>query len=214
MKAKDYRLLASDQCKKYSGELVVIQLLVELIALALSLLGLMRLTRNIALISVFATIETIILLIITGPLNFSIVNICEKVKNGTKPELRDLLYGFSRFSQAFIVDLLKSIFIFLWSLLLIVPGIIKAYSYALTDYIAYDDPNITSNEAITKSREMMNGYKWRLFCLEISYIGWILLVILTIGILGLWVMPKINQAKYNFYLNLVKQNTPKETTQK
>ncbi|MBO5842221.1 MAG: DUF975 family protein, partial [Clostridia bacterium] len=61
---------------------------------------------------------------------------------------------------------LQILYIFLWSLLLWIPGIIKSYSYAMTEYILLDNPELTANEAITKSREMMNGYKWKLFVLD------------------------------------------------
>jgi len=210
MHAKDCRKLASDQCQKYTGELIIIQLVLELIALVIGLLGLIRLTRNPVLIGIFGTLMSVATIIIAGPFEFSFINVAQKVYKDQSPEINDVFSGFKRFSQAFIVTALKFIFIFLWSLLLVVPGIIKSYSYSMAEYISYDDPNISSNDAITKSRQLMNGNKGKLFCLEISYIGWILLVVLTLGILGLWVMPKINQAKYNFYLNLVKQEQPKE----
>jgi len=193
MKAKDYRLLAQQECSKFSGDLAIIQLLYDLMSVLVIAIG------SIPVAGVVITV------LVTGPFTFSFVYICEKVKNENKPDAKDLFFGFNRFSQSFVVCFLKNIFIFLWSLLLIVPGIIKSYSYAMTAFIAYDDPTILSNEAITKSREMMEGNKWKLFCLEISYIGWLLLSILTLGILGLWVLPKLHQAKYNFYLNLKKE---------
>ena len=106
----------------------------------------------------------------------------------------------------FTVNFVCDLFISLWTLLLIVPGIIKSLSYSMTVYIAIDDPKIGTLDAITKSRQMMNGYKWKLFCLNLSYIGWILLCILTLGILSFWVDPKMHQAQYQFYLNIKDKN--------
>ncbi len=70
---------------------------------------------------------------------------------------------------------LKVLYLFLWYLLFIIPGIVKSYSYAMTNYILLDNPELTANEAITKSRQMMKGYKWKLFVLDLSFILWRLL---------------------------------------
>ena len=70
---------------------------------------------------------------------------------------------------------LQGLYIALWSLLLVIPGIVKTYSYAMTPYIMSEHPSLTANEAITESRRIMNGNKWRLFCLDFSFIGWELL---------------------------------------
>ena len=70
---------------------------------------------------------------------------------------------------------LQGLYIVLWSLLLVIPGIVKTYSYAMTPYIMAEHPSLTANEAITESRRIMDGKKWRLFCLDLSFIGWELL---------------------------------------
>ena len=82
--------------------------------------------------------------------------------------------------------LLKDIFLCLWSLLFVIPGIIKSYSYAMVPYILADDTSLSAREAITRSREMMNGNKWRAFVLDLSFIGWILLSVCTLGILSIF----------------------------
>lgn len=91
-------------------------------------------------------------------------------------ETRDLFSQFDRFGQGFLMQLLMTLYIFLWSLLLLIPGIIKSYAYAMTPYILYEHPEMTPNEAITESRRLMDGKKWDLFCLGFSFIGWDLLV--------------------------------------
>ena len=108
------------------------------------------------------------------------------------------------------IVLLKAVFILLWMLLLIVPGIIKAYSYAMTNYIAEDNPELGPNECIDRSIAMMNGHKMELFLLDLSFIGWILLGFITLGIGWLWISPWINMAHVKFYEQL-KAETPAYT---
>ena len=95
--------------------------------------------------------------------------------------------------------LLMYIFVFLWTLLLIIPGLIKAFSYALTPYILIDYPELSANQTINLSKKMMKGHKFDLFWLGLSFIGWILLGILTLGIGYLWLIPYINTATAAFY---------------
>lgn len=97
---------------------------------------------------------------------------------------------------------LKHLYIFLWSLLLIIPGIIKAYSYRMVPYILTDNPNMDANEAITLSRKMMNGEKWNTFVLDLSFIGWYLLGVLACGIGTLFVAPYHESTNAQLYLVL------------
>jgi uncharacterized membrane protein len=98
--------------------------------------------------------------------------------------------------------LLPFIYVLLWSLLFLIPGIIKSFSYAMTNYILIDHPELSVNAAITKSREMMNGNKWRLFVLYLSFIGWVPLVIISLGIGLLWLIPYVEATVAQFYLRL------------
>ena len=91
------------------------------------------------------------------------------------------------------------VFIFLWSLLLVIPGLIKSYSYAMSNFILADNPTMSANDAITASRKMMDGNKWRLFCLDFSFIGWYLLCGLTFGLLTFFVEPYHQAARAEFY---------------
>ena len=78
---------------------------------------------------------------------------------------------------------LTGLYIALWSLLFIIPGIIKSFSYAMAPYILAEHPEMTASEAITESRHMMDGNKWRLFCLDFSFIGWSLLCSLPVFVM-------------------------------
>lgn len=98
-----------------------------------------------------------------------------------------------------VAALLQGLYIFLWSLLFVIPGIVATYSYAMTRYILAEHPELTASEAIERSKEMMEGNRWRLFCLEISFIGWALLTILTLGIGNLWLRPYIEASTAAFY---------------
>lgn len=98
--------------------------------------------------------------------------------------------------------LLKYVYILLWTCLLIIPGIVKAYSYALTEYILLDDPSLKNNEAIEKSMEMMKGKKMKMFLLDLSFIGWILLSYLTLGLGFFLLAPYMYTARASFYEDL------------
>jgi len=102
--------------------------------------------------------------------------------------------------------LLMSLYVFLWTLLLIVPGIIVAYSYRIAFYLLIDDPEIGVSEALRQSKKMMYGYKSKLFCLDLSFIGWALLCILTLGIGLLWLYPYMLTSQTIFYEELRKEH--------
>ena len=97
---------------------------------------------------------------------------------------------------------LMNLYIFLWMLLLIVPGIIAAYSYRMVFYLLIDDPEIGVSEALRQSKEMMYGNKSKLFCLDLSFIGWWFLCILTLGIGLLWLSPYMLTSQTIFYEEL------------
>lgn len=104
--------------------------------------------------------------------------------------------------RIFTTTVLQYIYIFLWALLLVIPGIIKGFSYAMTPYILKDNPELSNNAAIEKSMAMMNGHKMELFILELTFIGWILLGIITFGIGLLLVEPYMMTAMAHFYEDL------------
>ena len=125
-------------------------------------------------------------------------------------EVSNLFDGFKNFANALLGYILQAIFIFLWSLLFFIPGLVKSYSYSMMYYIMADDPTISANDAITKSRQMMNGNKWRLFCLDFSFIGWYLLSTLTLGLLLIIVVPYHQTARAEFYDSLVHKPAPEQ----
>lgn len=134
--------------------------------------------------------------------------------NNTNPEFNNLFSRFDIFLKAFGMQFLINLYTFLWSLLFIIPGIIASLSYAMTPYILEENPTMGINEAIRESKEMMQGNKWRLFCLGFSFIGWIIICGLTLGIGYLWISPYINAAKAAFYYDILdKSSVPNYITE-
>lgn len=118
-------------------------------------------------------------------------------------ELALIKEGFSEYGHKFLTMLLADLFVFLWCLLLIVPGIIKVYSYRMVPFIVRDNPELSPTEVITRSRQMMDGQKWETFMLDLSFIGWYLLSALTLGILAVfWVNPYYYNTNAALYLRL------------
>ena len=106
------------------------------------------------------------------------------------------------FGSALGLRLLIGLSVFLWSLLLVIPGIIAAYNYSMAAYIMAEDPDIGPSIAMQRSKELMNGYKWELFCLQFSFIGWEILAALTLGIGNIALVPYQKAAETAFYMNI------------
>lgn len=147
-------------------------------------------------------------LLITGPLQVGLCYYLLSVLRGSRPKLEELFNGFKQFVRNFTAFLLVMLYVFLWSLLFIIPGIIKAYSYKMTFYILADDPNISARDAMALSENIMNGNKMRLFGLQLSFFGWFLLVLITFGLALIWVGPYMQMAETQFYNELVMQLNP------
>lgn len=113
------------------------------------------------------------------------------------------LHNYGRYLGGYV---LFCVYVFLWSLLFYIPGIIKLLSYSMTFYIMRDNPEMSGEQAIRRSMEMMDGYKMDLFWLLLSFIGWILLCVVTLGIGSLWVRPYISTTMAAFYEYVKKEN--------
>ncbi len=191
MKARDFRKRAWSVLNGKWGTMIVIWLIVSLILGAcggLSWLG----------------VGAIAALLVTGPFNLGVASANLKLARGANVEISDAFGGFQNFADSFLLYLLNSIFTALWSLLLIIPGIIASYRYSMSYYILSDNPTMDGNEARVASVQLMRGNKWRLFCLDCSFIGWYILCVLTFGILTFWVAPYHEAARTEFYRDLVR----------
>jgi uncharacterized membrane protein len=113
--------------------------------------------------------------LVVGALMLGVTTIYLRYRRRQEAPTELLFSGFSNYGRAFLLFLLMAVFIFLWSLLLVIPGLIAFYRYRLAFYILADNPNISPPEALRLSKELMAGNKWKLFCLDLSFIGWALL---------------------------------------
>lgn len=141
----------------------------------------------------------IISLIIGGPLTLGAAIFSLAISRNQEARFEQLFKGFNNFGTALGAYLLIAIFVLLWMILLIIPGIIAALSYAMTFYIIADEPSIQIMDAINKSKKMMYGYKMKLFCLYLRFLGWLLVCILTFGIGFLWLVPYVKVSVAKFY---------------
>ena len=116
-----------------------------------------------------------------------------------EPEISTLFGYFPHWKTAAAAKLLQTLYVLLWSLLFVIPGIVASYSYAMTDYILAEHPELTASEAIDQSKQMMDGNRFRLFCLHFSFIGWDFLCALALGIGHLWLTPYKQAATAAFY---------------
>ena len=153
----------------------------------------------------WVAIGTAALIIVSGPLELGFAIISTNVVRGNEIKFEEFFDGFKNMGSAILLWLLNTVFIALWSLLLIIPGIIKSYSYSMSFYILRDNPNMSQDEARRTSMAMMHGNKWRLFCLDFSFIGWLILCGLTFGILTFWVLPYMRTAHAEFYQSLLEE---------
>ena len=145
-----------------------------------------------ALFSIFVTDALTV-----GTCNYFIKN------TDSKPSFRDIFSGFKvKYGRNIGTLLLVGIKSVLWTLLFIIPGIIKSYEYSIIPYILADDPEISSKDAFKKAKQMMKGNKWRLFKLEFSFIGGFVLCVLTLGIGTFFLIPYLNAANAEFYVEL------------
>ncbi len=128
------------------------------------------------------------------------------IRTGEDFRLGDLLKSFTAPNAAstILTGVMKNLFLFLWSLLFLIPGIVKSYSYALTGYIRADRPELSFSQTITESRRLMQGHKLDLFCLDLSFFGWYLLGTLCCGIGIFFVAPYHSLSRALFYEAIVR----------
>ena len=154
----------------------------------------------LSVLSFLGIVFAILHFVIGGAVTLGYVKFNLSLVDRKPAKVVQLFSEFHRLGAGIAMQLLRAIYTFLWMLLFVFPGIYAAYGYAMTPYILAENPEMSANEAITKSKELMNGNRWRLFCLEISFIGWSLLcVLLTLGIGVFWLKPYMEASFAAFY---------------
>ena len=141
-------------------------------------------------------------LILGGTVELGYAKFLLKQHDRKELQFSDLFSQFERFGTGFAQKFLRILFIMLWTLLLIIPGIVKGLSYAMTPFILEEHPEMTASQAIKASMQLMDGHKMDLFILGLSFIGWSLLACLTMGIGFLFLNPYMNAAYAAFYRDI------------
>lgn len=191
MNRAELKAKAKAQIKGKIGILFVITLIIALLSgLAAMLLNLIPGGGIVAAI------------IITPAFTLSIYRVYLGIAAGGTPEVEDSFSGFDDFWSAFKVNFLVGLFTFLWSLLFIIPGIVKGYAYSMSMYILAENKGKSALECINESKQMTNGHKADLFVLSLSFFGWLLLAPFTLYILCIWLVPYMQATFTNAYLSL------------
>lgn len=192
MNRAELKAAAKAQIKGKIGILFVITLIIGVVSgIASAVLSLIPVVGSLA-----ASI------IVTPAFALSTVRIYLNLFKGKDPEAIDAFSGFDDFWSAFKVTFFVGLFTFLWSLLFVIPGIIKGISYSMATYILAENKGKAALECINESKAMTEGHKMELFVLSLSFIGWFLLCMITFGIATIWVVPYMNATFANAYLSL------------
>lgn len=191
---------AKAQIKGKIGILFLISLIIGVVSIIASSL--------LSLIPVVGSLAAAV--IVTPAFSLSITRVYLTVIGGGKPEAKDSFCGFDDFWSAFKVNFLVGLFTFLWSLLFVIPGIVKSFSYSMSMYILAENKGKGALECINESKAMTNGHKGELFVLALSFIGWMLLGSITFGIAYIWIMPYMSATFANAYQSLKPAATAEE----
>lgn len=222
MYSKDFKKLSLNQLRGKWGSVIVAMLCSMLcsmlIVFAISMLA--QIPANVSallqndslnlfsvgfniLSGIFSIVIFLVTIVVSACITYGIANyMLHFVRNGETNIsyiFSGFSYGINTIKRSVILWILMEVFTFLWSLLFIIPGIVASISYSQAFFILADNDSISPREAIRLSKKMMQGYKWRMFCLGFSFIGWILLCSLTFGIGFIFLMPYIQTAFTNFY---------------
>jgi uncharacterized membrane protein len=142
---------------------------------------------------------SLLLLAVAGPLSLGVSVFSLNIARNREARFEQIFEGFRNYTTSLVAYLLVALFVLLWSLLLIIPGIIAALSYSMTFFVIADNESIEPMEALNRSKQMMEGYKLKLFYLSLRFFGLALLCILTLGIGFLWLIPYTHVTTAKFY---------------
>lgn len=145
-------------------------------------------------------------LLLGGPLLLGVAGYCLKLQRGEEVAAEDVLQGFKTYVPALMLHLWTVLLTFLWTLLLVVPGIIAGLNYSQAFYLLRDNPELEARQALRLSTQMMTGHKAQLFLLLLSFLGWALLAALTLGIGFLWLGPYMGVTLAGFHEELRKSH--------
>jgi len=204
---QEYRNLAVQIMDGRYKSVIIVLLVVWLVTGAL--------TSTVSTGDAASSLAQLVNLLISAAISYSMVGVWRGELEKKDPDLKEtLLSGFQNdFVRNLLLYFLTSLFTFLWMLLLIVPGIVKHYSYSMGFYLIHRDPTLKAEAAIKESMALTNGKKMQLFLLDLSYVGWYILGIFTLGILWLWVFPKHQVARMALFEDIYSAAHPDQPTE-
>lgn len=153
----------------------------------------------IGVLAIVGFVYSIICLIIGSGVSVGYAKLNLDIVDGGSASVGTIFSMFGRWKTALWARILVNIRVMLWSLLFVIPGIVASYSYAMVSFVLADHPEMTASEALAESKRIMKGNRWRLFCLNLSFIGWSFLCVFTLGIGYIWLLPYIQAANAAFY---------------
>lgn len=228
MRSKDFKRLSLDNLRGKWGAVILSMLAAGIVLAALKTISdfLSQLTFNLQSVSggiitsllciavvIISTAFAIINIVITSSMIYGVKTYSLNFVRYSDTDIRYIFCGFSNgfkvILKSFVLHLLMFIFSLLWSILFIIPGIVAYLSYSQAFYILSDNDDISAYEALKRSKEMMRGYKGKLFCMRLSFIGWAILSVITCGIGFIFLAPYIETAEANFheYLRGIHENS-------
>lgn len=161
---------------------------------------------GIIVVSAIVAFANVVSIVIVGTLMVGLNIYFINANAGKEADVIDIFEPFKdQFTNTLVTYIIKHVFLILWSFLFVIPGIVKSYSYFLVEYLLVYDKELKGQDAITKSRELMDGNKGRLFLIHLSFIGWIILGVLTLGIGLIFLTPYIKMTEVQFALDLLKE---------
>ncbi len=211
MYARDFRAKARQALKGHWGAAVAVAFVGTLLSGGVSVSSsateadgyLSFVSHDVWIIAMTILVVSMLLaLIIGGVTQFGMCSFFTKLIKGQEARFGDLFSQFHRIWSGICMVFVMGFFVFLWSLLFIIPGIIAGYRYAMVPWLMAEFPDLGVMDAMAESKRLMQGNKWRLFCLEFSFFGWALLVVLTLGIGSLWLAPYTQTSVAAFYMEV------------
>ena len=192
MNRAELKSMAKEQIRGNIGILFVVTLVIAAVSGIAS-----------ALLSLIPVVGSLLAAVIVTPaFSLSLVRVYLALAKGVKPQAKDAFSGFDDFWSAFKVPFLVGLYTFLWSLLFVIPGIVKGISYSMAMYVLAENKGMSATECINASKEMTNGHKMDLFVLSLSFIGWMILGSITLGIAYIWITPYMQATFTNAYNSL------------
>ncbi len=149
--------------------------------------------------NIVSVLSDIVYFLILPPFTYAISVMGLKVAKNEEIEAGNIFDGFRNYESVIILSLIEGLFTFLWTLLFIIPGVIKGLSYSMSNFILAEHPDMKATEILKESERLMDGHKTEFFLLNLSFIGWILLSFVTLHLSSIYSEPYIYTAQAEFY---------------